>query len=227
MTRLLLILYLPLLLYSQITDYSTNLSERNFYVSILAQYGPGFEKIKTGQEFNVYSNTTSDIYIRPGGGYGIEAILGSDIIPSIALELGLGLVQSGKVIHTEHIVFNKSTIRASLLYKIKMFNYYTFYVGGGYSAAQNPLFKIEQVDETFKSTYSSPKGFHAIGGVQFNYTSNFFWYGDLKYYSLGEYQIKNATFAGESIPIDEVESEFHSFNADGLQISLGIGYYIK
>jgi len=222
-----LVILLPMILLAQIDDYATNQTERKFYVSGLVQYGPGFEKIKAGSEYIPYTRETNDIYIRPGGGYGVEGIIGSDIIPSIAVEFGIGILRSGKVVHTEHIVFDKSTLRASLIYKLRIYKYHKIYFGGGFSAVQNSILKIEQSDETLRIKYHNPKGFNIISGLQFNYTNNFFLYGDIKYNIMSSFKIKNAEFSGESMVISNVDSKYHTYDGNGIQFSFGVGYYLK
>lgn len=227
MRRISLVFLLPIILLAQIDEYVNNQTDRKFYVSGLVQYGPAFEKIKAGSQYDPYFGETSNIYIRPGGGYGIEAIVGSDIIPSLAAEFGIGLLRSGKVVHTEHIVFDKTTLRASLIYKLRIYKYHKIYFGGGFSAVQNSILRVEQSDEVLLVKYTNPKGFNIIAGLQFNYTKNLFLFGDLKYNSMSSFNIKSAEFSGESMVISEVDSKYHTYNGDGIQFSFGIGYYLK
>lgn len=227
MSRFLPIIILPILLFAQLEDYVTNRTDRNFYVSGLIQYGPGFQKIKAGSEYDPYFRNTKNIYLRPGGGYGIEANVGADIIPSLSVEFGMGALRSGKIVHTEHIVFDKITLRTSLLYKVNIYKYHKLYFGGGFSAIQNSQIKIEQSDETLTIKYQNPKGFNIITGLQFNYTKNFFMYGDIKYNLMNSFELKSATFSGEKLSITEVDEKYHSLRADGIQFSFGVGYYLK
>lgn len=224
---ILLFLLSPILIISQITeDLSSNipLAKAKWYAKGLYQHGVGFEPVFIGTQYYITPHKPYDIYIQPGGGVGLEAVIGNYINPSLSGEIGIGFLQSG---YTDDITFNKWTLRTSVIYRLKSSKEYVPYVGGGLSTNLSVYFKLVDRDDTTITKYETPIGFHILGGVQKNFRQYFFWFGEFKLIFLGTYNIKEAEFNGNTVPISSIESDFREMNANGYQFIFGVGWYIK
>lgn len=227
---IILIILTPILVFSQITEDISNNNPtviKKLYTKGLLQFGGG-GKVKAGEKYYTDSSKDpEDIYIHPGGGTGLEAILGYDISPSLSGEIGIGFLQSGESVKKDKTFFNKSTLRVSVIYRLKSSKEYVPYIGGGFSTNLSVSYDAKETGNELKAKYEIPTGFHILGGAQINVSPQLFMFGDFKFIFLGTYDIKEATLNGNSIPISYVKSDFREMNANGFQFTLGIGYYIN
>jgi len=226
-----LFLLTPILIFSQITeDLSGNIRpvKKKLYTKVLLQVGGGGKVLAGEKSYTVSDKDPEDIYIHPGGGTGLEAVIGYDINPSLSGELGIGFLQSGDQAGKDHIWFWKQTLRASVIYRLNISKGYFPYIGGGFSTNLSVSLDAETRSDELIIRYEIPTGFHILGGAEIkNPQSSWFMFGDFKFIFLGTYDIKEAKLNGNSIPISYVESDFREMNANGFQFALGFGYYLK
>ena len=227
--KLLLLLFIPIFLFSQITE---DLSDdppsiiKKLYVKGAFVFGPGFEKVKVGEKY--YENSDrdpQDINIMPGGGFGVEAAVGYDLTKVLSAEISIGMGNSGASDGKESKAsFQKTLFRASILYKIPLEKKYKPYIGGGLSSVVSAKYLEDTQGIESEVTYTKPGGFHILGGAEWKAPqSSWYWYGELRLHILGEIQAEEASVADwilEEIGIDKM-------NANGLQFCFGIGYYIR
>jgi hypothetical protein len=189
-------------------------------------YGPGSEKILVAKVTYVDSDKDpEDVYIRPGGGAGIEGVLGYDLSKSLSCEFALGWENSGKVVDKNNsAMFNKFPLRVSLLYRILIDKKYTPYFGAGISTVLSAKYAEDTQGIEHEVTYSKPSGFHVLGGMEWkNPQSSLFFFGEVRVLVLGEFEADEATVSNyvlETIGLDKM-------NANGVQFTFGVGYYLK
>ena len=226
---IILIILTPILIFSQITeDLSGNESTntKKLYTKGSFVFGPGFEKIKVGEKYYEDSDRdNSDINIMPGGGFGVEGVLGYDLSKLLAVEFSIGTQNSGSSIDKDNKAsFQKSQIRASVLYRIPIDKKYVPYIGVGISTVLSGKYIEESQGMELEVKYTKPSGFHVLGGAEWkNPRSPWFWYGEMRLLILGEVEADEtdvATWILEEVGIDKM-------SANGLQFSFGIGYYIN
>ena len=229
---IILLLLTPVLTFSQITeDLSINNTPvtKKLYTKGSFVFGPGFEKIKVGEKWDKDTpEDTEDVFISPGGGMGIEAALGYDFNSSLSSEIGIGYVFSGESVDETSFYFNKSTIRASIIYRLTSSRAYIPYFGAGLSTNLSVKNEAEEDGDKLEYLYSKPIGFNIFGGAEFkDLQSPLYGFVEMKLLILGDYEVEEAKFNGTSIPISIVGDDFLSMNANGLQFTLGVGYYLK
>ena len=226
---IILLLLTPVLIFSQITeDLSGNepLVIKKLYAKGAFIFGPGFEKIKVGEKYYEDSERdNSDINIMPGGGFGVEGVLGYDLSKLLTVEFSIGTQNSGSSIDKDNKAsFQKSQIRASVLYRIPIDKKYVPYIGVGISTVLSAKYIEESKEMDLEVKYTKPSGFHVLGGAEWNNPrSPWFWYGEMRLLILGEVEADEtdvATWILEEVGIDKM-------SANGLQFSFGIGYYIN
>lgn len=193
-------------------------------------FGPGFEKVWVAKVYYVDSDKDpEDVYIHPGGGAGIEAVIGYDLSKSLSCELALGWQNSGKVVDKDNsVMFNKFPLRATVLFRIPINKKFTPYVGAGVST--NLSVKYKEDLEGFKAEiiYNNPIGLNLIGGAEMKYLrSPWFWFGELRLIILGEYTIEEATANGMSVTGIFQGTDLDNMNAGGVHFTFGVGYYLK
>ena len=130
-------LLIPILIFSQTKEIQKNdnpTDVKKLYTKGSVKFGVGFEKYFMFEKY--YENTgkdAGDAYIYPGGGTGIEAILGYNINPRVSSEIGIGYVSSGESVKDASASFNKSILHASIIYRLKKSKTYIPYFGAGFS----------------------------------------------------------------------------------------------
>jgi len=225
---IILFLLIPVLCFPQITeDLSTESPHANkkLYAKGALVFGPGFESIKVGEKY--YENSDrdpQDIDIMPGGGAGVEAVIGYDITKSLSAEFSIGTQNSGSFVDEDNKAqFKKSLIRASVYYKIPIEKKFTPYIGAGISNVLSAKYVENSQGFEFETTYTKPSGFHIIGGAEWKTpNSPWFWYGEARFIILGEFEADESdvnTWILEEVGIDKM-------NGNGLQFSFGVGYFI-
>lgn len=218
----------PILLFCQITE---NLSaqqpmNKKLYAKGAFIFGPGFESIKVGEKYYEDSDKDSeDINVMPGGGFGIEGVIGYNISTALSFELSVAMQNSGDVVNEdESVTFSKSLLRASILYKFPSGKKYIPYIGAGISSVLSAKYKEDTSAGEYEVTYTKPFGFHIIGGAEWkNPGSPWFFYGEARLVILGEFEYDESDF-------DEwILEEFgmDKMTANGVQFSFGVGYYIN
>lgn len=226
---ILTILLAPIILFSQITEDSSSNNTtiiKKLYTKGSFIFGPGSEKIMVGKKYYEDSDKDpQDINILPGGGVGVEAVIGYDISKLLAFEFSIGTQNSGSYIDKDNVAqFKKSQIRASLLYRIPIGKKYTPYVGAGLSSVISAKYVEDSQGIESEVTYTKPTGFHVLGGAEWkNPKSPLFLFGEIRFLILGEFEADETTVSNyilETIGIDIM-------SANGLQFSFGIGYYIN
>ncbi len=204
---ILLILFVPILLLSQITEDKAEPKSHNnkLYAKGSWIFGPGFESVLDN--------------IEPGGGQGFETVLGYDWSKTMSIELSIGMQNSG-----DHTKFKKSQIRASAYYKIPIEKKFTPYLGAGISAVLSAKYIEKSSSREQEATYSKPIGIHILGGVERkNPYSPLFFFGEVRLLILGEFEL-------DKTDVDFMilrEFGMITMKANGLQWSVGIGYYIN
>jgi len=228
---IILIILTPIFILSQITEDQYNnipIVKKKLYTKGLVQFGGGYEKILAGKKYYTDSDKDpEDIYIRPGGGIGLEGIIGYDFSPTLSTEIGIGFAGSGETVDKDNIYFNKTIFRATILYKMVSTKEYKPYIGGGFTTNLSAKYEIEQGGDELVVKYKKPVGFHVLGGAQINMTPELFMFGDIKLIFLGKYKIEEAEFNGSTFPISNIENEFQEFGSSGFQFTFGMGYYIN
>lgn len=228
-----LIILTPILIFSQITeDLSGNepLVTKKLYTKGSFMYGPGTEKIWVATKYFQNSDKDpEDIYMHPGGGFGIEAVFGYYVTKLLSFELALGWMTSGEVIDKDNIaMLKKFPLQAVVVYRIPIDKKFTPYIGGGLSTLLSIKYKEEVQGTKSELIYSKPIGFTILGGAEFkNAQSPWFWYGELRYNILGEYTIEKATLGGTTITGLVQGSDLDNLNANGIFFIFGFGYYIN
>ena len=233
MKYLILSLLTPILIFSQITEALSNNNQteiKKLYTKGSFLFGTGTEKIWVATKY--YQNSDKDpedIYMHPGGGYGIEAVFGYNVTKLLSFELALGWMTSGEVIDKDNIaMLKKFPVQAVVLYRIPMNKKFTPYIGGGLSTLLSIKYLEEVQGTESELIYNKPTGFTVLGGAEFkNAQSPWFWYGELRYNILGEYTVKEATMGGNSITSLVQGSDLDNLNANGIFFVFGIGYFFK
>ncbi len=226
---IILIILTPILVFSQITeDLSGNESTntKKLYTKGSFVFGPGFEKIKVGEkQYEDSDRDNQDINVMPGGGAGIEAVIGYDLSKSLAFEFSIGVQNSGSFIDKDNKAqFKKSQIRASVLYKIPMGKKYVPYIGAGLSTILSGKYVEDSQAGEGEVKYTKPSGFHILGGAEWkNPQSPLFWFGELRLLILGEFKVDESDIAYSALE----HFGMNKMSANGLQFSFGIGYYLK
>lgn len=230
MKYLILSLLTPMLIFSQITeDLST---QKKLYTKGSFVFGPGFEKVLVAQiSYPDSDKDPEDVYINPGGGAGIEAVIGYDLSKSLSCELALGWENSGDVIDKDNsAMFNKFPLRVSILYRIPIDKKFTPYIGAGVSTNLAVKYKFEGDPNGSKLEikYNKPIGFNLLGGAEWKDSqSPLYWFGELRLIMLGEYTIEEGTVNGFSTTELLKGTELDNLSANGLQFAFGVGYYLK
>jgi hypothetical protein len=226
-----LLLITPILVFTQIIeDKSQNIPvvKKKLYTKGLVQFGGGYEKILAGQKSYIDSDKDpEDVYIRPGGGIGLEGIIGYDFSPSLSTEIGIGFAGSGETAGKDNLYFNKTIFRATILYKMASTKEYKPYIGGGFTTNLSAKYEFEEGGNEMVVKYKKPVGFHVLGGAIINMTPELFMFSDIKFIFLGKYKVEEAEFNGSTFPISNIENEFQEFGASGFQFTFGMGYYIN
>ena len=226
---IILIILTPILIFSQITEDlsgSESINTKKLYTKGSFVFGPGFEKIKVGEKYYEDSDRdNSDINIMPGGGAGVEGVIGYDLSKSLAFEFSIGTQNSGSFIDKDNKAqFKKSQIRASILYKIPIGKKYVPYLGAGLSTILSGKYVENSQGMELEVKYTKPSGFHILGGAEWkNSQSPLYWFGEVRLIILGEIEADDSSVSNyilESVGIDVMSS-------NGLQFSFGIGYYIN
>ena len=229
------LLLTPILIFSQITeDISGNTPavKNKLYTKGSFMFGPGFEKVLVAEIRYVDSDKDpKKVHISPGGGAGIEAVIGYDLSKSLSCELAVGWQNSGDIVDKDNsAMFNKFPLRATVLYRIPINKKFTPYVGAGISTNIAAKYKFEgDPNETkIEINYNKPIGFNLLGGAEIkNSQSPWYWFGELRLIILGEYTVEESTTNGFSTTGLFEESELDNLNANGVQFTFGVGYYLK
>ncbi|MFC1535937.1 opacity family porin [Candidatus Neomarinimicrobiota bacterium] len=213
----------PIFMFSQIADdMSVN---KKLYTKGSFVFGPGFEKFLVAEvHYRDSDKDNEEVHISPGGGAGIEGVIGYDISKSLSCEFALGWENSGKVVDKDNsAMFNKYPLRASVLYRIIIDKKYTPYIGAGISTVLSAKYTEDSQGTEHEATYTKPVGFHVLGGAEWkNPQSSLFFFGEVRLLLLGEFEAEEATvsdYALETIGLDKM-------NANGVQFTFGIGYYL-
>ena len=224
---ILLIFLIPLVLFSQIIEDKTqNKTSRNLYTKISLITGSGSDDILVGRvDYTDSEKESEDIYIDPGGGTGLEAIIGYDITNSLSFEFALGWCNTGETVDGDNnILFNRAPVRATILYYFDINKKWTPYIGGGLSSNLSVKHTEETSGRESEIKYKTPTGFHFLGGMEFkNKNSPWFWYGELRIIRLGEYVVDESDFPTSILN----EFGMETLDANGFQFSIGAGYYIN
>ncbi len=229
----LLFLLTPILIFSQLTEnLSTELPtiQKKLYTKGSFIFGSGSDKVFM-ETILFEDSSTEDVYIYPGGGIGVEAVIGYDLIQTLSCELAIGIANNGETYNEGDwkLMFKKSFLRVSILYKIPLGKKFTPYIGAGVLA--NLSVKYDQEAPGYPDiniVYNNPIGFNLLGGAEFkNRQSPWFWFGELRVIMLGEYTIESFKAGGFSVTEYVENSEYDNLNANGFQFSFGVGYYIN
>lgn len=219
-----IIMLTPILIFSQVIE-DLSSKQKKLYTKGAIVFGPGFEKILVAEvQYRDSDKDNEDVHISPGGGAGIEGVIGYDISKSLSCEFALGWENSGKVVDkTNSAMFNKFPLRASVLYRILIDKKYTPYFGAGISTVLSAKYTEESQGIEHEATYTKPIGFHVLGGAEWkNSQSALYWFGEVRLLLLGEFEAEEATVSDyvlETIGLDIM-------NANGVQFTFGIGYYL-
>jgi len=223
----------PILIFSQITEdisRDTPSVVKKLYTKGSFMYGPGTEEVWVATKYYQDSDKDpEDIYMRPGGGFGIEAVIGYDVTRFLSFELALGWLTSGEVIDKDNMaILEKFPLQAIILYRIPINKKFTPYIGGGLATLLSIKY-TEKVQGTESDViYSKPIGFTILGGTEFKKSqSPWYWFGELRYNILGEYTVKEATMGGRTVTGIIQGSSLDNLNANGVFIVFGVGYYLK
>jgi len=153
--RFILLILFPVLIAGQSADnHSSNNVAKRFYAKVNILGGVGFDKVHSSYKF-VEGKDIEKINIYPGGGIGAEVVLGYDISPNIAAEIGIGTQFSGEWLSNGHVYFRKVPFRISGIYRLKTKKLYTMFFGGGASFDLSPKWDVEIDEDDAKVTYSS------------------------------------------------------------------------
>ncbi len=229
----LLVLISPILILGQTADQisedGVEIVNKKMYVKGNFLMGLGFDKVLAAKKYSEDKDDTDDIYIRPGGGLGVEGVIGYNITSAITGEIGIGYQFSGETVSSDHVYFKKIPFRATLLYKsankIKQFS---LYYGAGVSTNLSTKYDVEEADDKLVVNYENPVGFHGIIGADFISTgSPLFITGEVRFVSMADYEVKSAELNGNDMSISLVKSDFQTLSSSGIHFIITIGYYIN
>ncbi|MFC1785634.1 hypothetical protein ACFL0J_08440, partial [Candidatus Neomarinimicrobiota bacterium] len=162
---IILIFLIPIFLFPQITENLSNEITKKLYGKGAFVFGPGFEKVKVGTK--IYENSDrdpQDINITPGGGFGVEAGLGYDLTKVLSAEISIGMGNSGASDGEDSKAsFQKTLLRASVIYKLPFEKKYTPYIGGGISTVVSAKYIEDSQGIESEVNYNKPSGFHVLG----------------------------------------------------------------
>jgi hypothetical protein len=226
--RVVLVLLLPVLIVAQSADIQTDDTEvtpaKKLYAKGNILMGVGFDKVFGGYKY-VEGEDPEKINIYPGGGVGVEAVLGYDITPTIAAEVGIAMQSSGQSVSNGHVYFRKVPYRASLLYKPKSTKSYRLYFGGGLSSNFSAKYDVEEDDSEATVTYTSAMGFHGLAGANFHKgKSPIYFAGEVRYVSMADYEMDEAELDGHSFV---VATDKRELSAGGVHFVFTMGYYLR
>ncbi len=226
--RIVLFILLPILIMGQGTDLQTGepetLPAKKLYAKLNVLVGVGFDKVFGGYKY-VEGKDPEKINIDPGGGIGVEAVLGYDISPNIAAEFGIATQSSGESVSNGHVYFKKVPYRASILFKPKSNKSFRLFFGGGISSNISAKYDVEEDGADATVTYTSPIGFHGLAGANFGSPkSPFYFAGEVRYVGMADYEMDEAEMNGHSFI---VASDKQKLSASGVHFVFTMGYYIK
>ncbi len=212
----------------QITEDGVEIVDKKTYVKGNFLMGFGFDKVLAAKKFYEDKDDVDDIYIRPGGGFGIEGVIGYDITPTITGEIGIGYQASGESVSNGHAYLNKVPFRASIIYKstskIKQF---ALYYGAGISMNLSTKYNVKEDEDKLLVTYENPVGFHGLIGADFiSAGSPLNFSGEIRYVGMADFEVKSAELNGNDMPISTVKNDFRKLSSSGLHFILTISYYL-
>jgi opacity protein-like surface antigen len=202
---------------------------KKMYVKGNFLMGLGFDKVLAAKKYFEDKDDVDDIYIRPGGGFGVEGVVGYDITSAIAGEIGIGYQFSGESVSNGHVYFNKFPLRASILYKsTRSIKQFSPYCGVGISMNLLTKYVWEEDDDKGSITYRNPAGFHGIAGAEFNPAgSPLYFSGEIRFVSMADYEVKSYKVNGSDVLISSVRTDFRKLGSSGLHFILTLGYYLN
>jgi hypothetical protein len=221
----LIILLFPFLLLSQTTTEESSLSN-NLYLKGAIITGSGSDEILVGRvDYTDSEKESEDIYVEPGGGTGLEAVIGYNLTNALALEFAIGWCNTGETLDGDNnILFNRAPVRASAFYRFNTAKKWFPYIGGGLSSNLHIKYSEEIDGKESEVTYKKTIGFHLLGGIEYKSNkSPWFGYGELRVIQLGEYTVDKSDFSSGLLE----EFGMDNPDANGVQVSIGAGYYIN
>lgn len=198
---------------------------RKFWVKGIIGFGPGFDRIPTG----VYQKwgTTGDwdeVKIMPGGGINGEAVLGYQIVPALAVELGIGYQSSGTAVKDtkEEVAFKRNPLTLTLIHDFKSRRSLHVYIGGGIGYYFSPRFILNVSGLDMEITYKPSLGYHGLFGLSTKLkTLPFFFFGEIRFAGGMNYMWEKASVGGlEAIPSDL----YAKLPGKGIYLNFGGGY---
>ncbi len=192
------------------------------YMKGIFGFGIGFEKIFTGYyETSSYDRDLDEVNVYPGGGLNIEGIIGYNISPPLSMEIGIGFQSSGEYAGGDSIYFSRVPLTFSVIYEPRSTGSSQLYIGAGGGVYLSPLYKEDMDRYEVKIHYATAYGMHFFVGMIFNRKRNIFYFGEIRFAGLMNYNWTSATVNGSSgIPAED----FASFTANGILLNLGIGF---
>jgi hypothetical protein len=220
-----LVLLLPVLIVAQGVDIQTDDTEvtpiKRIYAKGNILMGVGFDKVHAGDKY-IEGEYPEKINIYPGGGVGVEVVLGYDISSNFAAEIGIGTQSSGESVSNGHIYFKKMPLRISGIYRLKNKKAYTVFIGCGASFDLSPKFSVKEDDDEAEVTYFTNTGFHGLIGLDFfSPKSPFYFAGEIRFVGMPDYELDEAPW-NAIFP-----SDISALSANGIHFVFTMGYYFK
>lgn len=197
--------------------------KRNFSLKGTIGFGIGFDKIFTGY-YKIMNDNYEDIYIYPGGGVNVDANFGYNLTSSIKVELGIGYQSSGVFAPRtdEEVTFSRVPLTLTLTYEIPSRRSYQIYIGAGPGIYLSPEYKIVVGQSRANVNYNSSFGLHGLVGViKQNKNKPFFFFGELRYVGVFNYEWNEASVTGYAL----IPTEIANLGGNGIFINFGMGYY--
>lgn len=187
--------------------------------------GLGFDSIATGiYKKSLVSDDWSEVKLMPGGGIHAEADIGYQIVPALAIELGIGYQSTGTGVKDtkEEVTFKRYPLTLTLIHDFKSRSSAHVYAGGGIAYYLSPRVLVKVSGVELEITYKPSLGFHGLLGVSWKMKDRpFFFFGEIRFAGTMNYQWEKASLNGyEAIPTET----YKKLTGKGIYLNFGGGY---
>jgi hypothetical protein len=188
-------------------------------------FGAGFDRIDTGRYQKILKfEDWSEVKIMPGGGLAAEFVVGYQMTPALALELGISYQSSGTSSDkgAREVTFQRYPLTLTLIHDFKSRRSAHLYVGGGAGYYFYSRYYDNMTESEIKITYKPTLGFHGLLGISSSTGKRgLIYFAELRFAGVMKYQWEKSSLNGEdSIPPETLDT----LTGRGIYLNFGAGY---